>query len=269
MQAMNEPKDNPPPPRRLTRAQSRAVDRHAIKTLGLPGLVLMENAGLNAAGAIMDLLKQTFILDEDSARVALVCGGGNNGGDGYVIARHLLAWGLRPTVYAVKPPAELDGDAAVNAHAWLKLGQPVHELKEQDGWDKAIEDWRCCHAIVDAVLGTGFGDEQAPMRDRAAAAVRAINRVRADGEAGRLPLLAGGAQRGRVVAIDVPSGLDADTGRPAGNEAGEATRADLTVTFVAEKAGFGEPEAATYLGRVVVADIGLPDSAVAAALNAA
>ena len=254
--------DNPIQPRRLTRAEARSVDGYVIETLGLPGLVLMENAGLNAAGAIMDLLKAEFVVDEDSARVSIVCGGGNNAGDGYVIARHLLAWGLSPTVYSLKPVEELDGDAAVNAKAWLKLGQGVEDLSKPGAVGEASERWRQSHVVVDAVLGTGFSDDKAPMRPGVAAVVRAISELRQAPESAE-----GGGFLGRIVAVDVPSGLDCDTGRPAGGEAGAAVRADLTITFMAEKAGFAAAGAGRYVGRVVVADIGVPEAVVEAAID--
>lgn len=251
--------------RGLTRAQSRAVDRYAIEVLGIPGVVLMENAGINAAGAVVDVLKKQFIVDEGSARVAILCGGGNNGGDGYVVARQLLSWGLSPRVYGVKPVEGLSGDAAVNAAAWVGLGQNITRIDDPAGLATSAERWRGDHVVVDALLGTGFGAEHGAMRGPTAAVVAAVNGLTAP--APGTALGSGEADfrgRGRVVALDVPSGLDADTGRAVG----EAIKADLTVTFVAEKAGFAKPGAGVYLGKVVAADIGLPASAVAAALRA-
>lgn len=249
---------DPPPPHRLTRAQCRAVDRYAVEVLGLPGLVLMENAGINAAGAVFDVLRAEFVVDGDSARVAVLCGGGNNGGDGYVIARQLMSWGVPCRVYSTKPVAQLTGDAAVNAAAWVALGQRVMVIDEAVGLAEAAAEWRDAQVLVDALLGTGFSAKLAPMRDELAAVIGAVNTLVAEGQAGWET-----AFRGRVVAVDVPSGLDADTGA-AGGEA--AVRADLTVTFVAEKTGFAAETASPYLGKVVTADIGLPASAIEAAL---
>ncbi|MEM6460194.1 MAG: NAD(P)H-hydrate epimerase [Planctomycetota bacterium] len=237
-------------PRRLTRAEAAAVDRYAIEVLGLPGLVLMENAGLNAAGAVFDELRRWFVVDEGTARVAVVCGGGNNGGDGYVVARQLTSWGLQGVeVVAVKPVDELTGDAAVNAVAWTRLGGRVWGWHEQrDAAEAAV---RGAHVAVDALLGTGYRAAAGPLRPATAAAVALLNE-RGEGD-GR-----------RVVCLDLPSGLDADTGAVA--ESG-AVAADVTVSFVAEKAGFAAGEAGAYLGRVVLADIGLTAAAVAAALR--
>ena len=243
-------------PLRLTRAQSRAVDQYAVEVLGLPGLVLMENAGINAAGAVFDVLQSNFMVDEDSARVAVLCGGGNNGGDGYVAARHLAAWGVPVQLYAVKPPEALKGDAAVMAGAWTRGGGRVESLSSPEEVAEAAREWMACHVVVDAMLGTGFGAECGVVRGVIAAAIGALNGLLDEGSSSP-----DHAFRGRVVSLDVPSGLDADTGAAVG----DAVRADKTVTFVAEKAGFADPAAEAFLGQVVIAEIGLPPSAVAAA----
>lgn len=249
MQAHTEhdrPGDDPQATPRLTRQQARAIDRYAMEILGLPGLVLMENAGINASGAIFDLLSERYIIDEDSAAVAILCGGGNNGGDGYVVARQLHAWGLTPTVYALKPVSDLAGDAAVNAMVCQRLGLPIVELPDVLSVDRYSAVWQRAHLVVDAMLGTGFGGEMR-VREPLASAILAVND------------LAGPS----IVSLDVPSGLDCDTGRPSGpDEAPLAVRADLTVTFVAKKVGFDDPQAKGYLGKVVTADIGLPHSVI-------
>ncbi|MEL7087165.1 MAG: NAD(P)H-hydrate epimerase, partial [Planctomycetota bacterium] len=159
------------------------MDRYAIEVLGLPGVVLMENAGINAAGAVFDVLRDEFLLDEDSARVAVLCGGGNNGGDGYVIARQLLGWGVPTRVYSTKPIDGLSGDAAVNARAWVALGQPVMLIDDAVGLTQAVEEWREVHVVVDALLGTGFVPAQRPMRDDLAAVIGALNAMVADADA--------------------------------------------------------------------------------------
>ncbi len=212
----------------LTREQARRIDRLAEQQLGLPSLVLMENAAINATAAIIDLLDDRLGIGPADARVAVVCGGGNNGGDGYAIARHLHTWGAAVTLYAAKPIDELKGDAATNAAVCRNMRLPI--VENPDNRPKV-------DLVVDALLGTGFHGEVRPPIDRW---IRWINER--SGPA--------------VVAIDVPSGLDADRGKPAD----PTIRADLTVTFVDEKAGFASPEAATYLGHVRVAEIGVsPD----------
>lgn len=258
MIGMNEDRHADDSPIRLTRKQASAVDRYAIDVLKLPGVVLMENAGINAAAVVMDVLRGGLLEADDGladwelpgATVAIVCGGGNNGGDGYVVARQLMGWGVSPVVYAVKRIEELRGDAAVNAGAWQKLGGAVVPAWDEALVQAAAGEWAACHVVVDAILGTGFGVEKGEVRGAAAAAIGAMNQLTPGSGA-------------RVVALDLPSGLDADTGQAVG----DAVRADLTVTFVAEKAGFGTVGVGDCTGKIVIADIGLPESAVAAALS--
>lgn len=247
---------------RLTRQQSRAVDRYAIEQLGIPGVVLMENAGINAAGAVFDVLRDAFEfeVDEENARIAIVCGGGNNGGDGYVVARQLKCWGMSPVVYAVKPVGELTGDAKVMVDAWVSVGGVVVEVPEEAAVERVASEWEAAHVVVDALLGTGYGIEKGGLRGAIAAAVRVMAGLVAEDSEDV------GGFRGRVVSLDVPSGMDADTGEVAGDADSGAVRADQTITFVAEKAGFGVPGAEKWLGRVVTADIGLPWRVVEAAL---
>ncbi|MEO0514789.1 MAG: NAD(P)H-hydrate epimerase [Planctomycetota bacterium] len=243
---------------RLTRQQARAVDRYAIEKLGIPGVVLMENAGINAAGAVFDVWREAFefATEVEDAKIAIVCGGGNNGGDGYVVARQLKCWGMSPVVYAV--PGALKGDAKVMANAWAACGGAVVELSDEAAVGAAAEAWSGAEVVVDALLGTGYGAEKGGLRGVIGAAVGAMSGLmEADsGFRGRSRF------RGRVVALDVPSGMDADTGAVVG----DGVRADVTVSFVAAKAGFAAAGAERWLGRVVTADIGLPWSAVGAAI---
>lgn len=214
--------------KRLSTAEVRRLDRLAIDEYGMPGVVLMENAGAAAARLLASFGVR--------GSIAIACGRGNNGGDGFVIARHLDAAGhaVRLLVAAAEPPT---GDAAVNLRIAERGELPIAVLAEddEDAWHRAIGD--ACW-VVDALLGTG--SRGAP-RGSVAAAVRAINR-------------AGGRGTARVLAVDLPSGLDADTG----TVAGDCVRADVTATFVAEKPGFGNPEAAAFTGRVHVLPIGVP-----------
>lgn len=221
----------------LSRDQSRRVDRLAAETLGIPGLVLMENAGLNATAALLNELDAQRDLAPEQARVAIVCGGGNNGGDGYVIARHLHNWGAAVDLYSAVDPDKLKGDAATNHAICHAMGlRPIVLSSERSARD-AAKRWGGCDAVVDALLGTGFTGR---VREPLDAVIEAIN-------ATAPPL---------KLAVDCPSGLDADTGEPSN----ATLRADLTVTFVARKRGFDTPGSAAYTGRVVVAEIGTPPS---------
>jgi len=213
----------------LTRAEVREVDRRAIEEFGLPGIVLMENAGRNAA----------LLLHEraPAARVAIVCGKGNNAGDGFVIARHLANLGHDVRLLLACDPAEYRGDAAINWHVVEKMGIRADRLVDasQQAWERALAgaDW-----IVDALLGTGATG--AP-RGAIATAIEAVNAVATRDHA-------------VVFAVDLPSGLDCDTGEAPGL----CIRAALTGTFVALKVGFERPSAAEWLGEVRVLDIGAP-----------
>ncbi|MDZ4688418.1 MAG: NAD(P)H-hydrate epimerase [Planctomycetaceae bacterium] len=211
--------------RSLTSAEVRDIDRRAIEQYGLPGVVLMENAGRNAAA----LLESQGL----AGPVAIVCGKGNNAGDGFVIARHLENRGCDIRVLLACDPQQLTGDAAVNYRVIAWAGTPMRHMAtaSRPEWLQALNaaDW-----IVDSLLGTGTTGE---VREPFATAIAAIN------DSGR-----------KVFAVDLPSGLDCDTGRPLGS----CVRATLTGTFVARKIGFDTPESATWTGPVHVLDIGAP-----------
>jgi len=230
-------------PPSLTRAQARAVDSLAQQVYGYPSLLLMENAGINATAAALDLLDNELDLAPAAARVGVLCGGGNNGGDGYVIARQLHTWGAEVVIFTPQDPARLDGDAATNHAICAKLGLPIRVLGDADAIRAAAEALAGCHLLIDALLGTGFAGQ---VREPMATLIRTVNGL--DGPA--------------VLAVDLPSGLDCDTGQASG----AAIRADLTVTFVAAKAGFAAPGAEAWTGRVVVAGIGTPPQVLERAL---
>jgi NAD(P)H-hydrate epimerase len=170
--------------------------------------------------------------------VAVVAGGGNNGGDGYVIARHISLAKVKVTIYTTKEIALLSGDTAVNAGIAQRMGIENKLIGTAEQLAECAPEWHGCRVIVDALLGTGF---EGPVRDDTARVIDAINRARAEGGA-------------KVVAVDIPSGLDCDRGVPGG----ATVRADVTVTFVAMKAGFANPAAREWTGRVEVAGIGAP-----------
>ena len=228
----------------LSREQVRAIDRHAIEALGVPGVVLMENAGRGAADAIEAFLSGRLggACGSPHAEshpalagkaVAVVAGAGNNGGDGYVVARHLHLRGAKTAVFLVAEEGKIAGDARINLEIIRKLGLDIRQVSaaEMGRLSKVLAAF---DFIVDAVGGTGI---QGRLRGAQAAAVERIN------AAGR-----------PVVALDIPTGLDCDTG--AADD--PVIRAALTVTFAARKKGFDAPGAAAYTGRVVVADIGVP-----------
>ncbi len=214
-------------PASLSRREVRAFDRLAIEVWGVPGVVLMENAGRNAADTI-----ERFLQAADGKAVAIVAGRGNNGGDGFVIARHLRLRGAEPVVFLVADPTRLSGDAATHFAILAHVGVKVRH-RQADALGDLADELRPFDLIVDAVGGTGI---KGALRGHPAEAVQQIN------AAGR-----------PVVAVDIPTGLDCDTGQAPG----PAVRAALTVTFVARKTGFDAPGAAGYTGDVVVVDIGV------------
>jgi len=215
--------------RSLSRLEVREVDKRAIDDYGLPGIVLMENAGRNAASLLVELGAR--------GAVAIACGKGNNAGDGFVIARHLENLGLTPRLLLAAAPDDYTGDAAVNHAVAARAGLPVLHLADmpQAVWEEqlAAASW-----IVDALLGTGC---TTAARGSLATAIEAINAVRSRGSV-------------QVFAVDLPSGLDCDTGRPLG----PFVRADVTGSFVARKLGFDQPDSEAFTGRVHVLDIGVP-----------
>lgn len=212
--------------RPLSRADVRDIDRRALDELGMPGIVLMENAGRGAA----ELLVQLGI----DGRVVVCAGKGNNGGDGFVIARHLENRGFDVRVLLFADSQTLQGDAATNFHILRAAGTPVFEYHAATKLDTWAADLRSCAWIVDALLGTGM---QGTVREPTATVIHHLN------DAG-VPILA----------VDLPSGLDCDTGQPLGI----CVRAAHTATFVARKLGFDAPGAAQFTGDVHMIDIGVP-----------
>ena len=214
----------------LSREQVRAIDRRAIDEFGIPGVVLMENAGRGAAEVLVSL--------GINGAVVLCCGKGNNGGDGFVIARHLDNRGVPGRVLLFARPEGLTGDAALNHGILRKSGVPI-DVRAGPTVDAAAlrRDLTAAEWVVDALFGTGLaGAVRAPF-DQVIAAINASG--------------------AKVLAVDIPSGLDCDTGQPLG----PTVRAQHTVTFVAMKNGFANPAAREWTGVVHVADIGAPRAA--------
>jgi NAD(P)H-hydrate epimerase len=215
----------------MSREEVRRVDAWAIGEIGVPGVVLMENAGRSCA----ELARQKLAGVADP-RVCIFCGAGNNGGDGYVIARHLLNAGIPTRVVLLGDPAKVRGDARINFDILERLGHSIERLDPRD--EDAIARIRTfggdASLIVDALFGTGL---QGELKTEYRAIIEVMNGL------------------GRpIVAVDIPSGLDCDTGEPLGT----AIRAAYTVTFVAVKKGFlASADAGRYTGELHVASIGV------------
>jgi NAD(P)H-hydrate epimerase len=210
----------------LTREQSRKVDQRAERDFGFSGLVLMENAGRGVA----DVLCNSGI----TGPVVICCGKGNNAGDGFVIARHLDLRGHSVCVLLWADPKELTGDAAANWNILAKTDVPIEIFGATHNAERLAKLLEDAAWIVDALLGTGARGEPRPPLDDV---IEQINAAPAP-----------------KLAVDLPSGLDCDTGLPARH----TIRAAVTCTFVAEKIGFSSPEARPYLGEIRVLDIGVP-----------
>lgn len=215
----------------MSRDEVRAFDRWAINELGIPGVVLMENAGRSCAELIKDKLANVT-----SPRVCIFCGTGNNGGDGYVIARHLLNSGFSVVVVICGDRNKIKGDAKINLDILERLGQPIERLNLGDsdipGRVKGLAAG--ADMLVDGLFGTGLNGQ---LSEEYKQLIESIN-----------------AQDCPILAVDIPSGLDCDTGEPLG----AVIKASWTVTFAAVKRGFTSAKTATqYAGEIFVASIGV------------
>ncbi|MHC5059756.1 MAG: NAD(P)H-hydrate epimerase [Planctomycetota bacterium] len=219
----------------MSRSEVRRFDAWAINELGIPGAVLMENAGRSCAELIID--KLTGI---GNPKVCIFCGTGNNGGDGYVIARHLANAAIEPCVVICGDKSRVKGDALANLKIIEGMNLPISRINMADEpiaeHVRAIADG--CNVLVDALFGTGLtGQLRADYRKL----IHSIN-----------------AQKLPVISVDIPSGLDCDTALPLG----EAIKAAATVTFVAVKKGFAaNASAAAHTGTVYIASIGVEPTA--------
>src|SRR6266550_8643298 len=190
----------------LSAAQMREADRRTIDEIGIPSLVLMENAGRQVVAAMETMHGE--LLEQ---HVAVLCGHGNNGGDGFVVARTLMQRGVSVSVFLLGRVADVRGDARTNLEVLGRLGVTVVEVGDSQAWELHFSEVSDCTLIVDAIFGTGLN---APVSGL-------IQSVIADVNASGIP----------VVAIDLPSGLPADSAEPIG----PAVDAALTVTLAAPK----------------------------------
>jgi NAD(P)H-hydrate epimerase len=208
----------------LSTAQMQQVDHLAVRRYKLPVLLLMENAGRAVAEAARDLARRL-----GGQRLIVLCGSGNNGGDGVVAARYLHHWGYRVQVLWIKNPRSWSGD--IGQHFRITKAFGVRFRAFQGIPSSTL---RKSSLLIDALLGTGTRGE---IRGSYRTAIETINQAHRP-----------------VVAIDIPSGLDADTGKPLGI----AVKAKITVTMVAAKKGLLKASARPYVGRLIIADIGIP-----------
>ncbi len=215
----------------LTREEMRELDRKAIEEYKIPGIVLMENAGRNVAEGILKMLD-----DPQQAKVAILCGKGNNGGDGFVIARHLHNNGISVDVFLVARVSDIlkDGDTGTNLQILLNMKIPVKEILDIQGVNNILKELNDCNILVDALFGTGLsGDVREPFRTL----INGVNNLNKP-----------------IVSVDIPSGLDCNTGKILGT----AIKATKTVTFAVAKKGFSLGNGPSLTGKILVSNISIP-----------
>jgi len=224
----------------LTAEEMREVDRLTMERFGVPGLQLMETAGQNVAEVFLE--QYGYKNAEPPRRVCVLCGKGNNGGDGFVVARHLREEAEHVEVYLFAAPEELRGDAAKNFERWREQSGSVTIIHNEAEWEMAWPQVAGAEVIFDALLGTGI---RGPATGVLAQAIEDLNRLSQNATA---------AQPAWIVAVDTPSGLPSD-----GEAAiGPVVRAHLTVTFTAPKVGQLISLDAACCGQLVVCPIGSP-----------
>ena len=216
-----------------TAEQMQELDRKAIESYRIPGIVLMENAGRGAT----DVIFNTFP-DLQKKKIVIVAGKGNNGGDGFVIARHLLNHGISVKVFLLSDPKGLRGDAETNFHIFHRMKGEVISVPSSKDYQKVRKDLEKVDLLIDGIFGTGLDAE---VRGYYREVIDHLNTLQKP-----------------IIAIDIPSGLDANTGKPLGT----AIRASLTVTFGLPKVGHLVVPGLDYVGRLKVIDIGIPKNLV-------
>jgi NAD(P)H-hydrate epimerase len=205
------------------------LDRRTIDEGGIPGIVLMENAGRGATQVILSHFPRLSFM-----RVAILCGRGNNGGDGFVIARHLMAKGITASTYLLSKKDQVRGDAKTNLDMFIHSGGKVQEIAGPKGFDALREQIASHDLLIDAILGTGLNSEVSGFY---AEVIESLNRCGKP-----------------IVAVDIPSGLDANTGKALGT----CIRATVTATFGLAKLGQVVHPGVAPVGTLEVVDIGIP-----------
>jgi ADP-dependent NAD(P)H-hydrate dehydratase / NAD(P)H-hydrate epimerase len=213
----------------LNTQQMREADRRTIDEIGIPAIVLMENAGRQAVAAM-----EAAFEDLTTSHVGVLCGRGNNGGDGFVVARTLIQRGVETSVFLLGSVAEVRGDARTNLEVLGRIGLTVVEIANAQAWELHFSEISQCDLLVDAILGTGFHGQLSGLLETVVADVNGLG----------VP----------VVAIDLPTGVSADSHEVDG----EAIEASMTVTLGAPKIPLILPPADAHGGDLVIADIGIP-----------
>ena len=217
----------------VTAAEMRAIDQAAIRQYGIPSIVLMENAGIACADEAAKIAGTVLKLRTVST-IAIFCGKGNNGGDGLVAARHLSNQGFQSTVFYFQKPSDMKPDPLTNFRILEKMKVPLINCSENLDVIKITEVLKASKVVLDALFGTGLSK---PVEGHMKTAIELMNHS-------KVP----------IVAVDIPSGLHADTGEVLGI----CAHAKVTVTLGLPKKSFTLPESRHFTGQVVVADISIP-----------
>jgi len=219
----------------VTAGEMQQMDRRTIEDVGIPGLVLMENAGRGATRFLFDQFP-----DLANLKVGVIAGRGNNGGDGFVMARYLKQKGIQVHVYLLVEKKKVRGDAAANLNFLKPLGVPLTEIPDEDSFSKSKSEMAGLDVWVDAILGTGLKSDVSGHFKTIIEFINDLNKP--------------------VFAVDIPSGLNADTGQPCG----VCIHARATATFAFAKTGHLVHPGADYTGTLEIVDIGIPPHIVAA-----
>lgn len=215
----------------LTREEMRELDRKAIAEYKIPGIILMENAGRNVAEEVLKMVEGS-----QQTKVAILCGKGNNGGDGFVVARHLHNCLIPVNVFLVAKISDIlkDRDGGTNLQILLHMKIAVREVLDTAEVSHVLKELSDYDIIVDALFGTGLSGE---VREPFKSLIKGVNNLNTD-----------------VVSVDIPSGLDCNEGTVLGG----AIEARKTVTFAVSKRGFYLADGPTHTGEIVVTNIGIP-----------
>jgi len=215
-----------------TPVQMKKIDETAINRYGIPGIILMENAALNVAVTAAEMLKES-----DSSRIAIIAGKGNNGGDGFAAARHLMR-SFDVTIISLAERENISGDAAVFLNILENLNADIRYCTEPDSVEEIRKVISNADLIVDGIFGTGIRGE---INGFYAGVISAMNE-----------------SRKRILSIDIPSGISGETGQVLG----VAVKAEKTVTFSLPKQGLYQYPGREYSGEIIIADIGIPPGAI-------
>lgn len=215
----------------LTREEMRELDRKAIEEYKIPGIILMENAGRNIAEEVLQMID-----NPQKTKVAVLCGKGNNGGDGFVVARHLHNHNISVNVFLVAKISDIlkDGDAGTNLRILMNMKIPVQEILDIPGINNLLKELNGYSILVDALFGTGLSGE---VREPFKTLIQGINTLNKP-----------------IVSVDIPSGLDCNTGKILGT----AIKSTKTVTFAAAKRGFYLSDGPSHTGDIIVTEISIP-----------